>query len=1136
MIYSGAHRLLLWGQATAFTTYEETVDLQENLDVTISKLIAESPVFTETFQARRFFEQLLSESVSLTEALAATSPIQLFLTDTMKLTETFSRRFIRRLADTIGFTESMTIPDVTQQPALTIDRFTARQHDFQALGLPTPGEYVTRIAGSRRRIFLPYAESQFYDFYGTLSRFWTPITTELVVIWAPEVATSGTIRWELAFERWQHRLTDVDPIDPVFTNFVLGDFAVLGGQGVIQYSSFFLTPANLNGISIGESYVLRVQRAGLDSGMTGRALLLGVELLQRPTIRTVGAAGIIRNLGPGLFGPIPGGFIPPVSGGGGGTGGGAVGGGGGGTGGGGTGGGIIPPFPGTGGGGTGTGTGSTGGNGPGTATPPGNLEYILGPLTTYAGDVYDTFMHDELLHWANQFLAAVTTQINQGFQYGIPAIFLREYYRGSPDGDTFRAAARAGVEHYRDGTADFPDSAYDPTLMQQYLNGVGNASNFFTPFQQPSPQMFSAYVIDHPAGEAAAARKCKDIVRLMAGCMFYHQNLRVHFIEWGHGVRETGSVGNWAWHSILLGDGDTVINMADHNGSFTRTPNQILERVIENLVEHDQVRDGWWWDLGSASNPNERYVGNMNLCGTTLEVLCRVDRWKRAHGIVDPRLINLIRRAIAWLNTQWVPHDETNPDTLQFFHGRSFRYYFYEFGHYGENGTHFFTEWPLSGHLIEPYAYKYLRDGGEENRVRVIDILDGIIRQKIETVGAAGHYFDCRQASEASRTWHPGRALLQIAADIPIPPIIPPPAPEPPPTPPGTLPPAPTNLHPIEGFGAATTGGFGQQVVHVTNTNDSGPGSLRNALSFGDRYIVFDVGGTINAGDHIELFGNNITIDFLSAPAPITVRGYGFLLVQNNNVYIRDARIEDMSGEHDMFSIIQSTFVVLDHCSMINKAFSGGVSVEVGDGAFDVKDGSRNITVQWCLLGVGKQSLIATSTTSENMVARVSVHHCGYLSVIDTAGVFGTPNGGYSDRSPLNRMPGFSPVEITLDFRHNIVSFPIRANCSKFQSSTWANCVGNSYIPAPATSINDREDSISIDGSGVRLYTAGNRELGTPALAFNINSVGNEGSPFEAPGLTPYTLLEVFQQVGPRFPRSAYEQERLNLIASFSPF
>src|SRR5579884_3755010 len=67
------------------------------------------------------------------------------------------------------------------------------------------------------------------------------------------------------------------------------------------------------------------------------------------------------------------------------------------------------------------------------------------------------------------------------------------------------------------------------------------------------------------------------------------------------------------------------------------------------------------------------------------------------------------------------------------------------------------------------------------------------------------------------------------------------------------------------GFGSSATGGSGGTVYHVTNLNDSGSGSFRDAVSTGHRIIEFDVSGYIKLSSAVSV-ASNLTIDGLSAP------------------------------------------------------------------------------------------------------------------------------------------------------------------------------------------------------------------------------------------------------------------------------
>lgn len=121
-----------------------------------------------------------------------------------------------------------------------------------------------------------------------------------------------------------------------------------------------------------------------------------------------------------------------------------------------------------------------------------------------------------------------------------------------------------------------------------------------------------------------------------------------------------------------------------------------------------------------------------------------------------------------------------------------------------------------------------------------------------------------------------------------------------------------------EGYGSEATGGRGGQVVHVTNLNASGPGSLQAACAVNAaRIVVFDVSGIIE-GD-IDITRGNITIAGETAPGGgITIAGHLWAESGISNIIIRFLRIRprDLSGNQgDSIRIADNTNFILDHIS-----------------------------------------------------------------------------------------------------------------------------------------------------------------------------------------------------------------------------
>ena len=143
-----------------------------------------------------------------------------------------------------------------------------------------------------------------------------------------------------------------------------------------------------------------------------------------------------------------------------------------------------------------------------------------------------------------------------------------------------------------------------------------------------------------------------------------------------------------------------------------------------------------------------------------------------------------------------------------------------------------------------------------------------------------------------------------------------------------------------EGHGRFVTGGRGGKIYHVTNLNDSGTGSFREAVKSGNKIIVFDVAGVIALKSDLKI-ADNITILGQTAPSPgITLRYYTVQPGSNNIIRfirIRRGQEKNINDGADASWQRNKTGIIFDHCS-----FSWSID-EVAS-FYD----NNNFTMQWC--------------------------------------------------------------------------------------------------------------------------------------------------------------------------------------------
>jgi len=148
------------------------------------------------------------------------------------------------------------------------------------------------------------------------------------------------------------------------------------------------------------------------------------------------------------------------------------------------------------------------------------------------------------------------------------------------------------------------------------------------------------------------------------------------------------------------------------------------------------------------------------------------------------------------------------------------------------------------------------------------------------------------------------------------------------------------------GGGKYATGGRGGQVYHVTNLNDSGEGSFRDAVSKPNRIVVFDVGGTIELKSAVSAV-SNITIAGQTAPGGggITLKNYKMAFGGDNVIvrYLssRPGPYNATSSGNDAWGGSKGANCIVDHCSI------GWAS----DEQWGLYSNNKNYTVQYTVIG-----------------------------------------------------------------------------------------------------------------------------------------------------------------------------------------
>ncbi|MGF9696132.1 pectinesterase family protein [Paenibacillus sp. MABNR03] len=283
-----------------------------------------------------------------------------------------------------------------------------------------------------------------------------------------------------------------------------------------------------------------------------------------------------------------------------------------------------------------------------------------------------------------------------------------------------------------------------------------------------------------------------------------------------------------------------------------------------------------------------------------------------------------------------------------------------------------------------------------------------------------------------------------------------------------------------EGGGMYTTGGRGGAVYEVTTLADSGPGSLREAVSQNDTTVVFRVGGTIHLESPLVISSSNITLAGQTAPGEgITVSDY-WTTFQADNIIVRHMRFrlgDKHPSEDDVFGGRYHKNIIIDHCSFtwsVDEVLSMYVN--------------ENTTVQW-------------SVIAESML--MTTHQKGRHGY---AGIWGGNNTSFHHNiiaHNVSRNPRFagSPGFNTESYNNIVYNWGFFSAYGGEEGNY--NLMNNYYKYGPNTYRSVRDQLFLDVSANTRLYVGGNIVDGFPEITadnwLGVGSLANPESKLESP-------------------------------------